>query len=545
MFSRLLFTLCVGSFALVVLAEPWHDRAEPSLTSLKNRAIFRESRDQMMFEQSRKLAEIHRASRPKTASQQATNPDDKAALEAFYQSTNGAKWSNNSGWMKGDPCQDQWFGLYCIDGRVLEIDLVYNLVTGYIPTDITKATKLKVLRLYSNDIKGTLPAGLFQMKSLQTLDVNYNEIGGQLPESISCPNLTQLVVYNNKFQGALPTAWDTPQLQILSLSSNQFQGPLPPAIGQLTSLTQLVVSYNQLTGSFPEEYGNLVKLEQLWMFQNTFTDPTIPKAWSGMKSLSDFEADLLKGELPSWIGDSWDNLQILIVSNGYLTGEFWPSLCSMRNIQHLRLFNNSLDGTLPRCLCQLTTLLDLELSDNSFTGPIPDCIGDLQKVQYLYFSRNNITGTLPTSMGQMTEAQIIDVSSNGITGSVPSSFASLIKETVGFSICYNKLSTVESGLDAFFQHIKDYSCAMYSNPWSCPLPSELPKECGAVCSKCNTGQKHTDCTSCVSDQDCGFCNEGPNCLEGSQTGPDNIYWCKSGDWRYGTTTNCSNSQNLQ
>ena len=539
MFSRLFLTLCVGSFALItVIAEPWHDRAEPSQTSLQNRANFREARDKMMMEQSRKLAEIHRASRPKTASQQATNPDDKAALEAFYSTTNGAKWSNSSGWMKGDPCQDQWYGLYCIDGRVLEINLVYNLMTGYIPTDITKATKLKVLRLYSNDIKGTLPAGLFEMKSLQILDVNYNEIGGTLPDRVSCPNLTQLILYNNKFEGAVPTTWDTPQLQMLSLSSNQLQGPLPPAIGQLTDLTQLVVSFNQLTGSLPEEYGNLHKLQRLWLFQNTFTNANIPKAWSGLTSLTDFEADLLKGELPNWIGDSWSNLQILFLSNGYLTGEFWPSFCSMKNIQHLRLFNNSLDGTLPQCICQLTSLLDLELSDNSITGSIPDCIGNLQNLQYFYLSRNNFTGTLPESMGKMVEAQILDVSSNGITGTVPSSFASLIKETVGFSLCYNKLSTIQDGLDAFFKHIKDYSCALYSNPWSCPLPSVVPKECGAQCSNCNTGQKHTDCSSCVSDMNCGFCKQGPNCLEGSKTGPDSMYWCKSEDWSYSNTSHC-------
>ena len=540
MASRTSIALCVALFGLAAVSatETWHDRAEPSQSSLRSRAYFRETSDKMLVERLRARAEADMAGLKKpTLPQQATNPDDKAALEAFYHATNGPKWSNSSGWLKGDPCQDQWYGLYCIDGRVLQINLVYNLLSGSIPSEITRASALQVLRLYSNAIGGELPPQLFQMSSLQILDVNYNEIGGTLPDTISCPNLTQLVLYTNNIKGIIPTNWDTPSLQILALSSNKFEGTLPPALGKLTNLTQLVVSYNQLTGSFPSEYGNLKNLQQFWLFQNAFTNPVIPNTWSSLTTLTDFQADLLKGELPSWLGESWSNLEILVMSAGYLTGEFPTSLCSLKKIQNLRLFNNSLTGMLPRCICTLTTLLDLELSDNHFTGPIPDCFGDLRKLQNLYLSRNNISGTLPVSMGEMTELQILDVSSNGITGSIPSSFANLVKETVGFALCYNKLSSVENGLKPFFDHIKDYSCELYSNPWFCPLSPDMPKECGAQCSQCNTGQKHTDCSSCISDQDCGFCNEGPNCLEGSSTGPDSMYWCKPEDW-YSNSSRC-------
>ena len=532
-----LVLLLVSALALAAIAEK-PDRDELLQRALQRRAVFRDARDKKLEYHWRQQAEADMARLPKKSSTRATNPEDKQALMAFYQTTNGPKWANNSGWMKGDPCQDLWYGVYCVYGRVLQINLVYNLLSGYIPPDISRASELQVLRLYSNDIGGTLPPGLFQIKSLQILDLNNNQIVGSLPGSISLQNLTQLSLYANKLDGYLPTTWDTPSLQILSLSSNQFQGPLPPSVGGLGRLTQLVLSYNMLTGSLPAEYGKLANLQQLWLFGNAFTDPVIPKYWQSMKSLQDIEMDMLKGELPEWIGDSWTNLEILILSNGGLTGQFPTTLCSLGKLQHLRIFNNSFTGTLPSCVCQMTTLLDFEVSDNSFTGSIPDCIGQLRNLGFLYLSRNNITGTLPVSMGQMVMAQIIDVSSNGITGSIPSSFGNLVQETVGFSLCYNKLSSIEDGLENFFNHIKDYSCALYSNPWTCPVPSVVPKECQAECSNCNSGPRHTNCSSCTSDSDCGWCNEGPNCLEGSSSGPNDIYWCKPKDWSYGTQSRC-------
>ncbi len=39
---------------------------------------------------------------PEKPSYKQTNPDDVQALEAFYNSTSGTTWLNNTGWLKGD-----------------------------------------------------------------------------------------------------------------------------------------------------------------------------------------------------------------------------------------------------------------------------------------------------------------------------------------------------------------------------------------------------------------------------------------------------------
>ena len=466
-----------------------------------------------------------------------TNPADKEAVTALYNATIGKNWVNNSNWMKGDPCNDNWYGLYCVNGRVLQIDLADNNMAGTLPAKLAHADMLQVLRLYSNRISGAIPPELLQMKSIQILEMDNNALTDNLPDQVVAPNLTMLVLYQNHIKGNLPTQWDAPQLQVLALSSNHFTGPLPPLLSKLKMLQQLVVSRNNLTGQFPTAYGNLRNLQQLWLFYNTFDHPTIPDSWEGMTSLQNVEMDSLTGELPAYIGTSWSQLTNFVIVSGSLKGQFYTSFCSLQKVTDFRLFANQLTGTLPSCICDMKSLTDFELSDNQFTGSIPYCIGDLSSLANIYLSRNNLSGILPTSIGDLASLQVLDFSSNLLTGPVPATFAGL-KEIVGFFLCYNKLNKLEDGLDPLYNRIKDYSCELYSNPWSCPLPTNVPASCQAQCSQCNSGSKHNSCSSCVADSSCGWCNEGPNCLEGSSIGPYNAYRCYPQDWTYGSSTSC-------
>jgi Leucine-rich repeat (LRR) protein len=464
----------------------------------------------------------------------ATNPNDKQAIERFYASTNGPQWSNNSGWMKGDPCMDYWYGLYCSEtGRILQINLVYNLLSGSIPSDIASLDQLQVLRLYSNNIGGTLPPQLFSMNSLQELDLDFNQITGPLPSTIDMANITIMNLYSNGLSGNIPQQWKTPKLTTLTLSSNKFQGSLPPSIGDIETLEVFVASINSLTGTFPEEYGRLKNLQQLWLFSNYFEEPHIPQSWSGMTSMLNLEIDGVTGDIPNYIGTSWQNIENLVIVDGHLTGQLPSSLCNLKKVQYIHLYNNSLKGSIPECMCELPpSVLSLELSDNMLIGPIPDCIGsNLHNLTEFYMSRNNLSGELPRSLGNCKVLEVIDVSSNGLYGSIPSSYSGLVTEFSQLSVCYNKMSSIDEGLEAMFNHVKDYSCLLYNNPWDCPLPSFVPKECQASCSYCNSGDKHKSCGTCVSDSKCGWCNEGNNCLGGSFNGPDD-YSCQSKDWIY-------------
>ena len=460
-----------------------------------------------------------------------TNPKDREAMVALYTATNGRYWYNSSRWMKGDPCDNAWYGLYCVRGRVLQINIVFNNMSGALPAELAQADMLQVARFYSNRLTGTIPAEILQMKSLQILDLDSNQLTGGLPDSISMPNLTSLIVYQNHMKGNLPSQWNTPLLQTLEVSSNQFTGDFPDLSG-CSKLKVLVASRNNISGQYPSSLSVLRNLEQIWLFNNQFNEPEIPYSWASLQSLQDVQLDGVSGEIPSFIGQVWTKLVHLVMIDGTLTGDFDTSLCTLQQLQDLRLFGNKLSGSLPTCICELTSLQLFELSDNHFTGSIPYCLGSLSDLTFLYLSRNNLSGILPTSIGSLAKLQVMDVSSNAITGTVPSTFAGLT-EIVGFSLCYNKLYQLENGLEPLYDRIKGFSCELYNNPWSCPLPQNVPASCDAECSKCNTGNKHTSCVQCVADGNCGWCNEGPNCLEGAAGGPYD-YQCKPEDWSYGS-----------
>ena len=110
-------------------------------------------------------------------------------MAALYNATNGQHWINNTRWMKGDPCIDEWHGLYCIGGHVLQINIGFNNMSGALPAELAQADMLQVIQLYNNRLTGTIPAEILHMNSLQILNLRSNQLTGGLPVSISMPKL--------------------------------------------------------------------------------------------------------------------------------------------------------------------------------------------------------------------------------------------------------------------------------------------------------------------------------------------------------------------
>ena len=516
----------------------------------------------------------------KNERQKAIQPSDLTALKDFYQSTFGEFWVNNTNWMSGDPCTAPWLGVYCDqDGYVLSITLVYNNVSGQISEKLTLAKRLQTIILYDNALTKPIPEAILAMESLQTLEASFNQIPGKLPSTLSMPNIQTLSLGSNYMDGPLPTSWDTPKLEELDLNTNSFTGELPTGLSSVRSLKTLYLSINNLRGDYPASWGSLTSLQLLWLFSNKGLTGPFPSSWENMVGMQNIATEQMTGSFPSYFGN-WRGLTSVQIVRGSLVGSLPSNFCNLMKLQTLWLFQNNISGEIPNCVGQ-NPLVDFELSNNFFTGPIPSSLGECKSIIYILLDDNKLTGTIPESLGRLDKLQTIRLSNNAITGpipdsfgslrslvnlelsgcrltgSIPSSFGSLLKlevlnlcqnqltgclpstlndldDLAELSICYNLLNCVDNGLETLFGRLANYGCFMYDNPWTCPLPSFVPSNCQASCSKCNTATNHNDCSTCVQDSSCGYCrsSEASNCLEGSPSGPSG-YYCSANDWTYG------------
>ncbi|XP_019239581.1 PREDICTED: receptor-like protein kinase HSL1 isoform X2 [Nicotiana attenuata] len=87
--------------------------------------------------------------------------------------------------LKYSPCS--WSGVSCMNGfgRVTQLILGGNNITGTIPSTICQLKNLTLIDLSNNNISGTIPASLKDCSKLQHLDLSNNYLRGQIPGRIS------------------------------------------------------------------------------------------------------------------------------------------------------------------------------------------------------------------------------------------------------------------------------------------------------------------------------------------------------------------------
>jgi Leucine-rich repeat (LRR) protein len=245
---------------------------------------------------------------------------DSLALVALYNSTNGEDWNNNTNWLDG-PVKD-WEGVWVESGKVVELDLYDNNLTGNLPAEIGNLSNLIQLNLNKNLLEDTIPAEIAEMTELKVLRLGFNNLEGNIPETIgNLTSLTELSLYYNNLEGSIPE--DLANLRLLTklkLTQNYLSGTIPTSIGNLQYLKRLGLSNNNLTGNLPETISNNSKLEYLTLYDNN-----------------------LSGTLPEELGNL-KYVDFLDLSYNKFTGTISKSLSGMRALEHLYLsvneFNN-------------------------------------------------------------------------------------------------------------------------------------------------------------------------------------------------------------
>ena len=155
---------------------------------------------------------------------------DRTVLEALYDATGGAGWTNRTNWKTSAPL-GEWFGVTTdAAGRVTELDLKGNGLAGPIPAALQGLANLELLYLWGNRLTGPVPPWLGSMARLRLLNFGGNALTGAIPGALaSLVNLELLYLWGNQLTGPIP-AWlgSMTRLRWLSLGNNAFSsGPIP------------------------------------------------------------------------------------------------------------------------------------------------------------------------------------------------------------------------------------------------------------------------------------------------------------------------------
>ncbi len=324
---------------------------------------------------------------------------DRDVLTALYKATGGPNWTNSQNWLTDAPLEE-WHGVGVDgEGRVTDLDLNDNGLTGRIPPEVG-SLPLTQLNLRDNALYGPLPPEIGGLVNLTYLSVDENGLTGPIPPELGhLSNLRQLYV-----------------------AGNRLTGPLPPELGRLSNLEILDFRRNPLTGPIPVELGSLSNLRELRLGRTRYwaesqcdkrRDPDRPPCYP-----------TLTGTIPRELGNL-ANLEFLDLGWNDLSGSIPTELGNLSRLRTLRLESNRLSGPIPPEVGNLSGLKQLLLRENELTGSIPSAIGDLSGLEHLALSHNKLTDTLPAVLGHLAELRLLDAEFNGLSGRIPRQLGSL------------------------------------------------------------------------------------------------------------------------
>ncbi|XP_049352362.1 leucine-rich repeat receptor protein kinase HPCA1-like isoform X2 [Solanum verrucosum] len=265
------------------------------------------------------------------------------------------------------------------------------------------------IKLSSINLKGELSGDIEGLSELQILDLSYNKgLTGSLPQSIgNLKSLSILILVGCGFSGLIPnTIGSLSQLEYLSLNLNNFIGPIPASVGNLSKLRWLDLADNKLSGPLPVSPGldMLVHTKHFHLGRNQFS-----------------------GEIPDQLFSSNMTLKHLLLEQNQLTGKIPPSLGLVQTLEVVRLDRNSLDGSIPSTLKNLALMSELFLSNNKFTGPLPNLAG-MNALYYLDMSNNTFSSAdFPQWFSTLQSLTTLVMENTQLQGEIPPTLFSLFQ----------------------------------------------------------------------------------------------------------------------
>ncbi len=158
---------------------------------------------------------------------------ERDALVTLYNSTDGANWTDNTGWMGAVGTECSWSGVTCTNGSVSRLWFWTNGLNGTIPSELGNLSNLTSLNLGNNSLSGTIPSELGNLKNLTFFNIGGNSLSGSIPAELG--NLVYLTTF--------------------TVRDNNLSGEIPNELGGIKNLTYLDLwGENSFTGSIPREW---------------------------------------------------------------------------------------------------------------------------------------------------------------------------------------------------------------------------------------------------------------------------------------------------
>lgn len=281
-----------------------------------------------------------------------TDPGDFEILNDFRKGLENPellKWPDKG----NDPCgPPSWPHVFCVGGRVTQIQAKYMGLKGPLPQSFNRLQKLQNLGLQNNKLNGKLPS-FSGLSELQYAFLDFNEFD-TIPSDFfhGLSSVRVLALDSNPFNES--AGWSIPdelqesaQLTNFSCSGCNVVGPLPEFFGKLPSLTLLRLSSNRLSGKIPASFYESM-LQVLWLND---------QAGGGMTGPIDV-IGLMVGLTEVWL------------HGNQFTGTIPDSIGALTSLRELNLNGNKLVGLIPQGLASLN-LQKLDLNNNMLMGPIP------------------------------------------------------------------------------------------------------------------------------------------------------------------------------
>ncbi|XP_058111858.1 receptor-like protein 33 [Magnolia sinica] len=289
-------------------------------------------------------------------------------------------------------------------------------------------------------------SSLSQLHFLSELDLSRNNLSSAVPNFIgNLSSLTSLLLTECGLHGKFPdSVFQLPNLQIIDTSDNPLVAINLPEFPQNNTLQRLILSYTGLSGKLPDSLGNLKFLTELDL-SNCNLSGSLPSSLLNLTKLQSLHLSFnkLSGPIPSSYGNELLNLKVISLGNNLLNGTIPSSLLSLPSLQMLVLRGNQLSGQLGEFHNASSSQLEyIDLGHNNFSGVVElGLFQNLKNLHYLDLSDNN--WSVQYGSGNSTFVSIPQFESLLLRSCNISTFPNFLRNQEGLrelDLSYNKIS---------------------------------------------------------------------------------------------------------